>query len=137
VAASRASGSLLPEVLKSPLWGSGLGSILWSDPMETGAMVQVGHPHNAFLEALLDMGIVGLALLLAFFWHVWKGFRGLGSNAYLSPELRGFFQGATAALLAFMVTGMAGSSLRPSAEFVYLWLAIGMMYGVQARRPIP
>jgi O-antigen ligase len=128
---------LLPEILKSPLWGSGLSSIMWSYPMETGAMVRVGHPHNAFLEALLDMGIVGLALLLAFFWHVWKGFRSLGSNAYLSPELRGFFQGATAALLAFMVTGMAGSSLRPSGEFVYLWLAIGMMYGVRARRPTP
>jgi len=126
---------LLPEVLRSPIWGSGLGSILWSYPIETGAMLRVGHAHNAYLEALLDMGVAGLALLLAFFWHVWKGFRSLGSNAYLSPEMRGFFQGATAGLLVFLFTGMAGSSLRPTAEFSYLWLAIGMMYGVLARRP--
>jgi hypothetical protein len=32
---------------------------------------------------------------------------------------------------------MAGSSLRPTAEATYLWLAIGMMYGISARRPNP
>jgi hypothetical protein len=61
--------------------------------------------------------------------------RKLGSNAYLSPEMRGFFQGAAAALIAFLVSGMAGSSLRPTFEFVHLWMAIGMMYGLLARRP--
>ena len=140
VSAGRIEGiwlPLLPEALSSPLWGNGLSSIMWSYAMETGAMLPVGHPHNAYLEAVLDTGLLGLGLMLAFFWHVWQGFRKLGSNAYLSPELRGFFQGATAALLAFLVTGMAGSSLRPTAEATYLWLAIGMMYGVLARRPNP
>ena len=103
--------------------------------MLTGEMMTVSHPHNAFLEAYLDMGIVGLALLLYYYLHVWRGFRALGSNAYLSPEMRGFFQGATAALVVFFVTAMAGSSLRPDSEFGYLWLAIGMMYGMLARRP--
>ena len=49
--------------------------------------------------------------------------------------MRGFFQGATAALLCFAITGWAGSSLRPSAEFAFLWVAIGMMYGMLARKP--
>jgi O-antigen ligase len=140
VSAGRIEGiwlPLLPEVLKSPLWGHGLGSIMWSTPMLSGGMLTVGHAHNAYLEALLDMGLIGLGLLLVYFWHVWQGFRKLGSNSYLSAELRGFFQGATAALLAFLVTGMAGSSLRPTGEFAYLWLAIGVMYGVLARRPNP
>jgi O-antigen ligase len=138
VSAGRIDGiwlPLLPETLKSPLWGNGLGSIMWSYPMQIDAMLTVGHPHNAFLEALLDMGLIGLALLLAYFLHVWRGFRELGSNAFLSPELRGFFQGATAGLLCFLVTGFFGSSLRPESEAVYLWMAIGMMYGLQARRP--
>jgi O-antigen ligase len=140
VSAGRLEGiwlPLLPEVAKSPLWGNGLSSILWSHPMMTEAISPTGHAHSAYLEALLDMGVLGTALLLAYYAHVWKGFRALGRNASLNAELRGFFQGATAALLAFMVTGMAGSSLRPSGEFVYLWLAIGMMYGVRARRPTP
>jgi O-antigen ligase len=138
VSAGRVDGiwlPLLPEILVSPLWGQGLGSIMWSTPMETGNMLVVGHPHNAFLEALLDMGVIGLGLLLAFYLHVWRGFRALGSNAFASPELRGFFQGATAGLLCHLVTGMAGSSLRPESEAAYLWMAIGMMYGLQARKP--
>jgi hypothetical protein len=138
VSANRIDGiwlPLLPELARTPPWGNGLGFILWSPPMLSGAMDPVGHPHNAFLEALLDMGVIGLVVLLAFYWHVWKGFRALGSNAYLTPEMRAFFQGGCAALLCFLVTGWSGSSLRPVAEFGYLWLAIGLMYGMRARRP--
>jgi O-antigen ligase len=138
VSAGRIEGiwlPLLPELAKSPLWGHGLNSIMWSFPMVSDAMARVGHPHNAYLEGMLDMGIVGLALLLAYYAHVWKGFRALGSNAWLSPELRGLFQGATAAMVAFFVTGLVGSSLRPEAEAAFLWIAIGLMYGLRGRRP--
>jgi O-antigen ligase len=138
VSAGRIEGvwvPLLPELAKSPLWGNGLNSILWSFPMQSGDMAPSGHPHNAYLEAALDMGIIGLALLLAYFAHVWRGFRTLGSNASLSPELRGLFQGATAALVAFFVACLTGGSLRPDSDSAYLWIAIGLMYGLLARRP--
>ena len=138
ISAGRVEGiwlPLLPVLFESPFWGSGLLSTTWSLPMTAGSMLPVTHPHNAYLETLLDMGLIGLGLLLAFYWHVWRGFRALGSNAWLSPEMRGFFQGGSAALACFFVTGMAGSSLRPEPEFGYLWLAIGMMYGVAARKP--
>jgi O-antigen ligase len=126
---------LLPEIFKSPLWGSGLGSIMWSDAMRRGTMAVVEHPHNAYIEAFVDVGIIGIALIFAFYAHVWKRFRELGSNPYLSPELRGFFKGGAAALIAFFVTGVAGSSFAPRPEWAFLWLAIGMMYGQLARRP--
>ncbi len=138
VSANRIDGiwlPMLPELWKSPVWGSGIASIMWAPPVLAGVMDAVGHPHNAYFEALLDMGLIGLGLLLAYYLHVWRGFRQLGSNAYLSGELRGFFQGGTAALICFLVTGMVGSSLRPQPEFTFLWLAIGMMYGVLARKP--
>jgi O-antigen ligase len=138
VSAGRLEGiwlPLLPEVFKSPVWGNGLGSVMWLLPQQIGAMLPVSHAHNAYLEALLDMGAAGLALMLAYFWTVWRGFRALGSNPWLSPEMRGFFQGGAAALACFLVTGWAGSSLRPDSDFSYLWLAIGLMYGMIARRP--
>jgi O-antigen ligase len=109
--------------------------MMWSEPMLQGQMLLVGHPHNAYLEAVLDMGFIGLILLCIYYLHVWRGFRTLGSNAYLSTEMRAFFQGAAAALLVFLVTGWTGSSLRPESEFGFLWVAIGMMYGMQARKP--
>ena len=138
VSAGRIDGiwlPLLPELFKSPLWGNGLGSIMWSFPMRAGLMLDVGHPHNAYIEAALDLGFAGLVLLVGYYVHVWKGFRALGSNAYLSPEMRGLFQGATAGLVSFAITGLAGSSLVPKPEYVFLWLAIGMMYGQLARKP--
>ena len=138
VSAGRIDGiwlPLLPEIWKSPVWGSGLNSVLWSFPMQNGAMLPVGHPHNAYLEAALDMGIVGLVLLLAYYVHVWKGFRAVSQDTTLSPEMRAFFQGATACLCAFLVTCTVGGSLRPEPEAAYLWIAIGLMYGMLARRP--
>jgi hypothetical protein len=126
---------LMPEVWHAQPFGNGLDAILWSKAMWAHAVLEVTHPHNAYLQSLFDLGIVGTLLLLAYYWHVGRGFRALGSNAYLSPTLRGFFQGALAGLIAFLAAGMAGSSLRPTAESGFLWIAIGMMYGVQARKP--
>ncbi len=128
---------LLPETLRSPIYGNGLGSILWSEPMRRGvgeAILPVTHPHNAYLQALLDTGVVGLALLCAYFAHVWKGFRALSADATLSPLLRGFYQGAAAGLLSILVSDLTDSSLVPRPEQIYLWLAVGMLYGQRARR---
>ena len=137
ISANRIDGiwlPLLPELAKSPLWGNGLSSILWSFPMVTGGMLTVGHPHNAYLEALLDMGLIGLVLLCAFYLHVWRGFRALHGAPWLTPPMRALFQGATAALVAFLLTCLVGSSLRPDTESAFLWIAIGLMYGVRARK---
>jgi len=127
---------LLPELLHSPVYGNGLGSILWSEVMrrEGGlAMQAVGHPHNAYLQALLDMGAAGLILLCAYFVHVWKGLRALSLDPSLSPVWRGFHRGAMAGLASFLLAAVADSSLTPRPEQTFLWLAIGMMYGQRAR----
>jgi O-antigen ligase len=125
---------LLPEIWKSPIIGNGLSYTLWSDAMREMRMIVVAHPHNAFLGLLLDMGIVGLISVCAYLVLVWKGFRSLYRDTSLSPEMRGLFQGAAAGLLAFATAGFAGSSLTPVPEQSYLWLAIGLMYGMLARK---
>jgi O-antigen ligase len=130
---------LLPELPKSPIFGHGLESILWSEPMRRGAgttILAVGHPHNAYLQALLDMGIAGLILLCAYFVHVWRSFRALSVDPALSPTLRGFYLGAAAGLASLLISYITDSSLRPGPEQAFLWLAIGMMYGQRANGPI-
>jgi O-antigen ligase len=95
----------------------------------------VAQAHSAYLETVLDMGIAGLVLLCAYFVHVWKGFRALSVDPAVSPTQRGFYQGAAAGLACFMVTGITGGFLTPADYQVFLWLAIGMMYGQRARKP--
>src|SRR6185295_10127761 len=129
---------LLPEVLKNPFFGSGHSSILWSEAMRMGGgqtVLLVTHPHNAFLQALLDMGIVGLVLICAYYVHVYRRARALAADSALSPTLRGFFSGTAAALVALLAMGIVDSALTPRSEQAFLWLAIGMMYGLYARRP--
>ena len=140
ISAGRLNGlwlPLLPEVLQHPLFGNGISSILWSEAMRRGAghqVLAVTHPHNAYLQALLDMGLVGTVLLCAYFVHVFKGLRELSQDPGLEPALRGFFQGAAAALVGMLVSDFTDSSLAPRPEQAFLWLAIGMMYGECARR---
>ena len=126
---------LLPELFKSPVWGNGLDSTMWAQALWAEMMLPVTHPHNAYIQAVLDMGLLGLGLILAYYWHVYRTCRDLGGNANLSPTMRGFYQGVVAGLMCFIITGFAGSSLRPAPEFAFLWIAIGMMYGQLARRP--
>jgi O-antigen ligase len=127
---------LFPEVMRSPVYGSGLSSILWSEAMRGSGgvtVLAVTHPHNAYLESLLDLGIAGTLLLLAYYAHAWRGFTALARDATLTPAMRGFYQGSAAALLCIMFANLTDGSLRPKAEQAFLWLAIGMMYGQRYR----
>ncbi|MDQ3025357.1 MAG: O-antigen ligase family protein [Pseudomonadota bacterium] len=126
-------GPLLPELLSSPIWGHGLGAVMWAKPMILGMMPFVGHPHNAYIQAIYDVGLVGAALLCAFWFITWKDFRRLAKDDRLVPALQGFFEGAAAGLVSFLVAGMAGSSLAPKPEQAFLWLAVGIAYGVRKK----
>jgi O-antigen ligase len=129
---------LLPELLKTPPWGNGLGSIMWARAMRFEEMFTVAHPHNAYMQVYMDLGIIGALLVLAFWIHSLVGFWRLSEEKRLIPEMQGFFEGAAVGLVSFLVAGIAGSSLMPAPEQGYLWLAVGMMYGVRkhlARMP--
>lgn len=137
VSAGRVSGiwaPLMPWAADSPIWGHGLQSLLWSPAMRGGHMLQVTHPHSAWLQAVLDTGFIGLILMLAFWMgHVWRGFRALARDPSLEPEVGGFFEGAAAGLLGIVIANVAGSSFFPVPEQSFLWLAVGLMYGLRLR----
>jgi O-antigen ligase len=125
---------LVPELANHPFFGGGLGSVMYSRAMIEGRLWQVSHPHNAFLEAYMNMGAIGGVLVLAFWIWMWRTFRKEARDEALTAELRGLFEGAAAGVAAYLVAGMAGGSLQPDATHVFLWLAFGMLLGVRARR---
>jgi O-antigen ligase len=133
VSAGRIEGiwePLMPEIFDHPIFGNGLGSIMYSKAVRSEQIDLVAHPHNAFLELYLNMGIVGLVLVLAFWGWTWWRLRKLSKDARVHPRLQGLFEGAAAGLVSFLAAGFAGSSLEPSAEQAFLWLAMGIMFGI-------
>lgn len=124
---------LIPEMFDRPFFGHGLGSVMWARAMRVGEMMEVTHPHSAYIGALHDFGVIGAILLFAFWFTVWKGFRKLMKDSSLTPEEQGFFEGCSVALVTFVIAGFVGSSFAPVPEQSFLWLGIGLMFGVQAR----
>jgi len=127
---------LLPQILDKPFFGHGLRSVLWAPAMRLGEMFQVTHPHSAWLGAVMDTGIIGAILILGFWFTVWKGFRQLAKDPSLAPHQQGFFEGAAVALLTFVIAGFVGSSFLPVPEQSFLWLAVGLMFGIKSHRLI-
>jgi O-antigen ligase len=117
-----------PEVLKSPIWGSGTGSNAWSTPVRNGWTLML-HPHNMYLRALMDVGVLGLLALGFFWWKMVRGMRALSNAPGLSPAMRSYFAGAMAGNLGAMAAGFSGGNWLPSIGDPFLWYAAGMALG--------
>src|SRR5205823_5726754 len=92
-----------------------------------------GHPHNAYLEMLLDNGILGfipmMLLFCAFLFHAFRLFLDARSPLFVAAG------GAAAALLlALMVAGLSSQSFYPVEGTVEMWCAIGLMLRVSVER---
>jgi hypothetical protein len=124
---------LMPELMDSPIIGNGLGAIMFSKAMRSGQLELYAHPHNAYLQAYLDLGLVGLVVFVGFWIYLWYRFRQYAKDERVHPHLQGMFEGAAAGIVSFLIAGMAGSSLEPVTEQAFLWLAIGVLYGMKLR----
>lgn len=124
---------LLPELLASPLVGHGLNSMLWSEAVRMGATLKVGHPHNAYLATLQDVGLLGAAVIAWFFWRMRGLFVDLRARLR-DPLLQGFFHGGIACVLLLLVQGMTDDRFTPTFPQTYMWLAYGIAIGIAARR---
>jgi O-antigen ligase len=83
--------------------GSGTYQLLWQP--RAPFFSYVINAHSLYLETLSELGIVGLALLLGFFGvALYAGVRAVMRSRY---ESRTYAAGATAAMLAFLVSAIA------------------------------
>jgi len=91
------------------------------------------HPHNAYLEMLLDNGVVGLLLVLPFYGLVvWQSLV-LFTNR--SDNLAAAVGGATLALvLALLIAAMGSQTFYPREGSVGMWAAIGIMLRVSVEK---
>jgi O-antigen ligase len=120
--------NLVPEISRSPLYGRGLMSTQWSQYVRSGGFM-ANHPHNVFLEILMDAGIYGAICMFVFYRFVWRTFRRLGADERLDAEVRGYFLGAWAGFVGMLVYGLTNGHWFPAPEQVFFWLAFGLGVG--------
>jgi O-antigen ligase len=123
---------LLPKVLEAPIFGHGLMYVGRSDLVTGGRMMVAGQAHNAYLDLLLDAGIVGLVLVLAFLYFAHRDFRTMAVSDP-DPLMRGFFRGASIGMLAWLVQAFTDDRLFPNQPQMLFWMAYGLMLGRHPR----
>jgi O-antigen ligase len=140
LSAGRVTGIWLPAILdfaKHPVnWvvGGGLESLLWSPVAfneESGDYFP--HPHNGYLRALLDTGIIGLTLLLVFWIGTFRMCRRLSVHPGLSEPARSLCRAASWVLVVLGVQCLTGGALTPLHSQVFVWCAIGLAFGLNAK----
>jgi hypothetical protein len=119
---------LLPTFWEAPIIGHGLSSTQWATPNLRGMMLPVGHPHNAYLGVLLDLGLVGIAVVGAFFWSAWRTFRHLSLH-HVDAQWRGIFEGGMVSLMCLAIQGLTDDKFVPTYPQVALWVCYGLALG--------
>lgn len=118
---------LFPEVLASPLYGRGMHSTLLSEAVTRGLYLS-DHPHNMYLQLLLDVGIIGLAMVLFYFYVLARKMRELSLDVGIHPRLRAFFAGSLASFAAVLVAAFTGYDWYPINEQSFLWFSVGVVF---------
>jgi O-antigen ligase len=119
---------LIGTFWEAPIIGHGLYSTLWATPNLRGVMLPVGLAHSAYLDVALDLGILGIVVVAAFFWSVWAMFRDL-SKHHIDPQWRGVFEGCMVCLLFLAVQGFTNDRFTPTPPQAALWLCYGLALG--------
>jgi O-antigen ligase len=118
---------LAPEVLDSLWLGRGLGSTQWSTAVAMG-QYKANHPHNIYLEILMDTGVLGLCAMAWLHTGYLRRFKALSTASSMSPTLQAFFMGAHYAMLGMLAMAATTAYFMPNSAQVYFWFALGLAF---------
>jgi O-antigen ligase len=126
----------LEEFQKAPVLGHGRLAILRTG-VNREAIIEFresfGHPHSAYLEQLIDNGIIGLVLIFLFYLAMLrKSFSLLRDNSNpLHVAVGGV---AMAIILTQLIASLTAQSFYPRQGVVGMWCAMGLMLRVYVER---
>ncbi len=127
---------VIDEIEKAPLFGfgrqamvtTGLKEDLWADLHES-----FPHPHEAYLEQLLDNGLIGFLLFMPiYFYTLWRSVPLLLERE--DPVVCVVGAMAFSIILALFVGAFGGQTFYPREGAVGMWAAIGLMLRVYVQR---
>lgn len=111
-----------PEKL---LLGNGRFAIVTSKAAAEEAVLNVFHPHNMYLEQIIDVGIIGFLPLIFFLTLlVFDAFKNLKWSP--QPEVREYQVATLVALLSYFVAGITGRTVFPALSSSFFWVMLGL-----------
>jgi len=131
-------GYVIPAIKDSPVLGYGRQAMI-----RTGIYQRImaehdegetfPHPHNAYLELLLDNGLVGFLLVMPFYVVILvKSFRLLLDRS--DPLLSAVGGVACSLVLGLLIASMGSQSFYPKESSLAMWCAVGIMLRVYEER---
>jgi O-antigen ligase len=112
---------VLPKAKVNPVTGIGFDTVQRTEPENL-------EPHNVFVQAYVETGVIGLGALLAIIWTFARMLRARVRNASPGwPRLLAL--GATSVAIATF-TQFPGENLL-SQTIIYTYLAVAMTYGIR------
>jgi O-antigen ligase len=127
---------VIDQIEKAPLFGygrramitTGLKEQLWDELHES-----FPHPHEAYLEQLLDNGIIGFFLLMPiYFFALWRSLPLVLDRS--DPVICVVGCAAFSLILALLIGAFGGQTFYPREGSVGMWAAIGLMLRVWVQR---
>jgi putative inorganic carbon (hco3(-)) transporter len=133
-----------------PLTGMGMNAFRKVMPVfyplyDKSTVVDIGHAHNEFLQAALDLGIPGLCAFLALyigaFWilvNIWKRSRHQAISAEderWQPIFRLFVLGLGGGLLAHLLFGLTDAVALGAKPGLLFWMLLGLIVGLGQQAP--
>lgn len=126
---------VVDKIGESPIFGfgrlamerTGVAAFLWDEFRES-----FPHPHNAYLELLLDNGWVGFFLVVPFYLVVLA--RGIALFRQRSPLSAAIGGVACSLILALLVASVGSQTFYPREGSVGMWCAIGLMLRASVER---
>jgi len=124
---------VIDKIMESPAVGYGREAMVRTGLRDEHPELSFPHPHNAYLECLLDSGLVGFILIMSFYALV----VGTSTRLFLdrSSPLCALVGGMTLALtLALLFAALGSQTFYPREGAVGMWAAIGLTFRVSLAR---
>ncbi len=118
---------LIEEYQEKPgqlMIGEGRYGIVLTDAAKNGYILDVKHPHNMYIEAILESGVIGLVAFILIFAFLLKA---LYTNLHIieDSKIREFYYGFLISIISYLIAGLTGRSFFPDLQNSFLWLTLG------------
>lgn len=118
-------GLYIKKIKEKPAFGYGLHTSELVNPQEDENRI-IWAPHNDFLRVLIELGIIGLAVYLYFYYvigiWIWRSYKKIEDEKFKNLSL-----GLFAIFIAFIAGSFVGNFITSTIFQYYFWTALGLL----------